>query len=63
MTNPNNISADIVKSTPLVIIFETDFDPNFIIDSNRLQTIEKWLTPFSSLARDKENFKIVFLTI
>ena len=28
-----------------------------------MQTIEKWLTPFSSLARDKENFKIVFHTI
>ena len=63
LTNRNNISADIVKSTPLIVIFEKDSDPNFIIDSNRLQKIEKWLPPSSSLVRAQENFKIVFHTI
>ena len=51
LTNPNNVSADIVKSTPLIVIFEMDSDPNFIIDSNRLQKIEKWLPPSSSLGQ------------
>ena len=52
LTNPNNISADIVEWTPLILIFEKDSYPNFIIDSNRLQKIEIWLPPSSSMAQN-----------